>query len=235
MKILVVDAFDSFVYIIRQYLLTAGADPIMFRSNELTPDDIRRIRPDAILLGPGPGHPTESGHVEIVKEFGEQVPIFGVCLGHQAIGLAFGGQVVPARHLMHGKTSTVRHDGTGMFARMPDEFIATRYHSLVVVENTVPSCLQVSAWSSDDRYVMGLRHRWLPIESVQFHPESICTEYGLRLIENFVAGCAGYSAWQRSGNRRGNRPQQLRALRRQGGTHDDRHPVERLGQRGATV
>lgn len=190
MRILVVDAFDSFVYILRQYLLSAGADPIVVRSNELTVADIRRMRPDAILLGPGPGHPTESGHVEIVKVFGDQVPIFGVCLGHQAIGIAFGGQVVPARHPVHGKTSNVRHDGTGVFAGMPDDFAATRYHSLVVVENTVPDCLQVSAWSCDDRYVMGLRHRWLPIESVQFHPESIRTDHGLRMIENFIAGCA---------------------------------------------
>jgi anthranilate synthase component 2 len=196
-KILVVDAFDSFVYIIRQYLLSAGADPIVVRSNELTLDDIRLIRPDAVLLGPGPGHPSESGHVDIVRTFGDQLPIFGICLGHQAIGLAFGGQVVPAHHLMHGKTSRIRHDGTSVFAGMPDDFTATRYHSLVVVENTIPDCLQVSAWSRDDRYVMGLRHRTLPMESVQFHPESICTENGLRLIRNFVATCERFPAWHR--------------------------------------
>jgi anthranilate synthase/aminodeoxychorismate synthase-like glutamine amidotransferase len=196
-KILVVDAFDSFVYIIRQYLLSAGADPIVVRSNELSLDDIRLTKPDAVLLGPGPGHPGESGHVEIVRTFGDQVPIFGICLGHQAIGLAFGGQVVPAHHLMHGKTSRIRHDGTGAFADMPEDFTATRYHSLVVVENTIPDCLQVSAWSCDDRYVMGLRHRWLPMESVQFHPESICTENGLRLIRNFVTTCQRFPAWHR--------------------------------------
>lgn len=197
MKVLVVDAFDSFVYIIRQYLLSAGAEPIVVRSNELTLDEIRLIKPDAVLLGPGPGHPTESGHVDIVRTFGDQVPIFGICLGHQAIGLAFGGSVVPAHHLMHGKTSRVRHDSTGVFADMPDDFSATRYHSLVVVENTVPDCLQVSAWSCDDRYVMGLRHRWLPIESVQFHPESICTEDGMRLIRNFVETYGRFPAWHR--------------------------------------
>ncbi|MCE7002303.1 aminodeoxychorismate/anthranilate synthase component II [Kibdelosporangium philippinense] len=194
-KVLVVDAFDSFVYIIRQYLLSAGAEPIVVRSNELTLTDIRTMRPDAILLGPGPGHPSESGHVEIIKAFGDQLPILGVCLGHQAIGLAFGGEVVPAHHLMHGKTSKVRHDGTGLFAGMPEDFSATRYHSLVVVQNTVPDCLQVTAWSCDDRYVMGLRHRWLPIESVQFHPESICTQNGLLMIKNFVRGCASSPAW----------------------------------------
>jgi anthranilate synthase/aminodeoxychorismate synthase-like glutamine amidotransferase len=197
-KVLLVDAFDSFVYIIRQYLLTAGAEPVVLRSNEVNETVIRTMRPDAILLGPGPGHPSESGHVDIVRVFGELVPIFGVCLGHQAIGMAFGGQVVPARHLMHGKTSQVRHDGSGVFGGMPPEFSATRYHSLVVVENTVPPCLEISAWSTDDRYVMGLRHRWLPIESVQFHPESIRTEDGLRLLRNFVANCVDFPSWRGS-------------------------------------
>lgn len=190
MRFLVVDAFDSFVYILRQYLLTADADPIVVRSNELSLDDVRRIRPDAVLLGPGPGHPAESGHVEIVREFGEQIPILGVCLGHQAIGLAYGARVVAARRAVHGKTSVLRHDGSGIFTDIPDDFSATRYHSLVVVENSIPDCLQVSAWSADDRYVMAMRHRWLPIESVQFHPESIRTEHGLHMIENFISGCA---------------------------------------------
>lgn len=197
MKVLVVDAFDSFVYIIRQYLLSAGAEPIVKRSNELTLDEIRLLKPDAVLLGPGPGHPSACSHVDIVRMFGDQVPILGICLGHQAIGIAFGGDVVPAHHLMHGKTSRVRHDGVGLFAGMPVDFEATRYHSLVVVENTVPDCLQVSAWSCDDRYVMGLRHRWLPIESVQFHPESICTEDGMRLIRNFVETYGRLPAWHR--------------------------------------
>jgi anthranilate synthase/aminodeoxychorismate synthase-like glutamine amidotransferase len=195
-KILLVDAFDSFVYILRQYLLSAGADPIVIRSNLLTPEDIREMRPDALLLGPGPGHPSESGHVQIVRALAGQLPIFGVCLGHQAIGLAYGGQVVPARHLMHGKTSIVRHDGGGIFTGLPEDFSVARYHSLVVVENTVPDSLQISAWSADDRYVMAMRHRWLPIESVQFHPESIRTLHGLKMVRNLIAKYADYPSWR---------------------------------------
>jgi len=195
-KILVVDAFDSFVYILRQYLLSAGAEPIMVRSNELSLDDVPQLRPDAILLGPGPGHPSQSGHVEILLAFAGAVPILGVCLGHQAIGLAYGASVVPAQNLMHGKTSRIRHDGKGLFTGMRADFVACRYHSLVVVENTVPECLEITGWSHGDKYVMGLRHRQLPIESVQFHPESIRTEDGMRMIGNFVDSCADYPAWR---------------------------------------
>jgi anthranilate synthase/aminodeoxychorismate synthase-like glutamine amidotransferase len=198
-RILVVDAFDSFVYIIRQYLMSAGAVPIMVRSNELRLDSVRLMRPDAILLGPGPGHPADSGHVEIVRKFAGEVPILGICLGHQAIGLAYGATVVPAQHLMHGKTSRIRHDGRGLFTGMYPNFRATRYHSLVVVEDTVPDCLDISAWSHGDGYIMGLRHRWLPIESTQFHPESICTEDGMQIIKNFVSVCADFPAWRGRG------------------------------------
>jgi len=195
-NVLVIDAFDSFVYILRQYLMSAGTAPTVVRSNELRREDVRRMRPDAVLLGPGPGHPSESGHVEILREFAGEVPILGVCLGHQAIGLAYGATVVPAEHLMHGKTSRIRHDGRGLFTGMRPDFLATRYHSLVVVEDTVPESLEITARSRDDSYVMGLRHRRLPIESVQFHPESICTEDGMRMITNFVESCAGYPAWR---------------------------------------
>ncbi|MFI9203875.1 anthranilate synthase component II [Streptomyces sp. NPDC053048] len=195
MEILVVDAFDSFVHILRQYLMSAGAAPVTVRSNELRLADVRRMRPAAILLGPGPGHPAGSGHVEIVRAFAGEVPILGVCLGHQAIGLAYGARVVPAQHLMHGKTSRIHHDGRGLFAGMRDGFRATRYHSLVLVESTVPACLEVTAHSHDDGYVMGLRHATLPLESVQFHPESIFTEDGMRMIRNFVAACARFPAW----------------------------------------
>lgn len=201
MRILVVDAFDSFVYILKQYLMSANTTPIMVRSNEVRLDDVRELRPDAILLGPGPGHPSASGHVEIVKAFAGQVPMLGVCLGHQAIGLAGGASVLPAQHLMHGKTSRIRHDGRGVFAGVPQLFEATRYHSLVVIEDTVPSFLEITARSEDDGYIMGLRHRSLPIESVQFHPESICTQDGMRMMTNFVKAHADFPSWQRGSAR----------------------------------
>ncbi|MFH8385275.1 anthranilate synthase component II [Kitasatospora sp. NPDC018058] len=193
-RILVVDAFDSFVDILRQYLMSAGAAPIMVRSNVLRREDVDRIRPEAILLGPGPGHPDDSGHVEIVRAFAGRLPLFGVCLGHQAIGRAYGASVVPARRLMHGKSSPIEHDGRGLFDGLPAGFQATRYHSLIVPELTVPDCLEVTARSGDDGYVMGLRHRTLPIESVQFHPESFRTDHGMRLISNFLDGVLEFAA-----------------------------------------
>ncbi|MER5858182.1 anthranilate synthase component II [Streptomyces sp. NPDC059688] len=192
-RILVVDAFDSFVDILRQYLMSAGAEPLMVRSNALRLTEVERRRPDAILLGPGPGHPDDSGHVEIVQTFAGRLPLFGVCLGHQAIGRAYGAEVVPARRLMHGKASHVEHDGRGVFAGVPDRFSATRYHSLIVPETTVPAALEVTARSAEDGYVMGLRHRTLPIESVQFHPESFRTEHGMRMISNFLRGVRGFA------------------------------------------
>jgi len=197
-KVLVVDAFDSFVYIIRQYLLSVGGQPMVVRADEVTPALICRMRPDALLLGPGPGHPRESGHVELVRAVAGDVPIMGVCLGHQAIAAAYGAEVVPARHLMHGKTSRIEHDGRGLFTGMPAGFAATRYHSLVVVEPTLPDCLEVTARSADDGYVMGLRHRDLPVECVQFHPESVRTQAGIRLIANFVGGYTRFPSWRRS-------------------------------------
>jgi anthranilate synthase/aminodeoxychorismate synthase-like glutamine amidotransferase len=193
-RVLVVDAFDSFVDILRQYLLSAGAVPMMVRSDKLRLDDVSLARPDGILLGPGPGHPDVSGHVEIVRAFAGSLPLFGVCLGQQAIARAYGASVVPADHLMHGKTSRIRHDGRGLFAGVPDGFRATRYHSLVVPETTVPPCLEVTARSADDGYVMGLRHRSLPIESVQFHPESFRTEYGMHIVTNFLDGVRAFAA-----------------------------------------
>jgi len=185
-RVVLVDAFDSFVFIVRQYLLSVGAEPIVVRSDEVRRAEIEALHPDALLLGPGPGHPADSGHVPLVRAFAGRIPVFGICLGHQAIGLAFGARVERAAHLMHGKTSRIRHDGTGVFAGMPEGFQATRYHSLVVVERSLPPCLEASAWSQDDRYVMGLRHRELPIEGVQFHPESIYTQDGIRLLTNFL-------------------------------------------------
>jgi anthranilate synthase/aminodeoxychorismate synthase-like glutamine amidotransferase len=196
MDILVVDAFDSFVYILSQYLMSAGATPTVVRSNELRLADINEMRPDAILLGPGPGHPADSGYVDIINEFAGDVPVLGICLGHQAFGLAYGAAIARQRP-MHGKTSKIRSDGRGLFSGIRTGFRATRYHSLVVAKDTMPDCLEVSAVSQDDGCVMGLRHRWLPIESVQFHPESICTENGMLMITNFMDRCASYPAWQR--------------------------------------
>ncbi|MFF9347217.1 anthranilate synthase component II [Streptomyces sp. NPDC014734] len=196
-KVLVVDAFDSFVDILRQYLMSADAVPVMVRSHALRLDEVRGMGLDAILLGPGPGHPDTSGHVEIVSEFAGELPLFGVCLGHQAIARAYGAGVVAARHLMHGKTSRIEHDGRGLFTGLPAGFEATRYHSLIVPADTVPPSLEITARSADDGYVMGLRHRTLPVESVQFHPESFRTDHGMRLVTNFLDGVRNPAAADR--------------------------------------
>ncbi|MGW0216559.1 anthranilate synthase component II [Micromonospora chokoriensis] len=185
MKVLLVDAYDSFTHIIDQYLRTLGARTVVVRSRSRTSDELAALRPDAVVLGPGPGHPAESGHVELVHAFAGQVPLLGVCLGHQAIGLAYGGSVAVARHLMHGKTSVIGHDGRGVFAGASTPLTVTRYHSLIVAD-PAPPALEVTARSSDDGYVMGVRHRSLPVEGVQFHPESVLTEDGLRLFDNFL-------------------------------------------------
>ena len=187
MKALLIDAYDSFVYIIRQYLLEAGLDVPVVRNDRITGDAIEAMAPDLIVLGPGPGHPADSGYVGILDRFAGRTPILGVCLGHQAIGLAFGGEVERARRLMHGKASPIAHDGQGCFDGQPQPFSATRYHSLVVAEDGLPDCLAISARAEDDGHIMGLRHRTLPIEAVQFHPESIRTEAGARLFGNFIA------------------------------------------------
>ncbi|SCF21764.1 anthranilate synthase component II [Micromonospora chokoriensis] len=185
MKVLLVDAYDSFTHIIDQYLRTLGARTVVVRSHSRSSGELAALRPDAVVLGPGPGHPAASGHVELVHAFAGQVPLLGVCLGHQAIGLAYGGSVAVARHLMHGKTSVVRHDGRGVFAGASAPLTVTRYHSLIVAD-PAPPALEVTARSSDDGYVMGVRHVSLPVEGVQFHPESVLTEDGLRLFDNFL-------------------------------------------------
>ncbi|MFB7895926.1 anthranilate synthase component II [Streptomyces xiamenensis] len=188
-KVLLVDAYDSFVHIIDQYLRTLGADTQVVRSRSATPDELAALGADAVVLGPGPGHPAVSGHVELVRRFAGRVPLLGVCLGHQAIALAYGGRVEVADQVMHGRTSSVRHDGEGVFAGLGNTLEATRYHSLIVAE-PLPEPLLTTAVSVDHGYVMGLRHHTLPVEGVQFHPESVMTTGGLQIMENFLARAA---------------------------------------------
>jgi anthranilate synthase/aminodeoxychorismate synthase-like glutamine amidotransferase len=187
-RVLVIDNYDSFVYNLVQYLGELGAEPVVYRHDDLPLDGLVALEPDAVLISPGPGRPEDAGvSNEAIRHFGEAgVPVLGVCLGHQAIGALYGGDVVRAPHVMHGKTSTIAHDGRGVFAGVPNPFTATRYHSLVVERSSVPDRLEITA-ESEDGLVMGLRHRDFPIEGVQFHPESILTEAGHHLLENFLA------------------------------------------------
>ncbi len=186
MRALLIDAYDSFSHIIYQYLRMIDVDTDVVRSGELTPADALEHDSDFVLLGPGPGTPEDSGHVEMVLELRGVKPVLGVCLGLQSIATAYGATVAPAAHQMHGKTSTIDHDGTGVFAGLEPGFLATRYHSLIVEEQTVPAELLVTARSRDDGYVMALRHRTDLVEGVQFHPESILTANGLELFRNFT-------------------------------------------------
>ena len=187
-RVLVVDNYDSFVYNLVQYLGELGAEPVVHRHDALPLDALRELEPDAVLISPGPGRPEDGGvSNDVIRDFGERgVPVLGVCLGLQCIGALYGGEVVRAPRVMHGKTSEIHHDGRGVFAGLPDPLTATRYHSLVVDPASVPDVLEVSA-TTDDDVVMGLRHRELPIEGVQFHPESILTDGGHRLLQNFLA------------------------------------------------
>jgi anthranilate synthase/aminodeoxychorismate synthase-like glutamine amidotransferase len=188
--VFVLDNYDSFTYNLVQYLGELGAKVEVHRNDELTVDEVEALHPERILLSPGPCTPSEAGIlVPLVRQMAGKVPIFGVCLGHQAIGEAFGGEVVRAKHLMHGKTSTVAHDGKGIFAGLDSPLTCTRYHSLVVDEESLPEDLVVTARTSEiggGSVVMGLRHRTLPIEGVQFHPESVLTECGHEMIRNFL-------------------------------------------------
>jgi anthranilate synthase/aminodeoxychorismate synthase-like glutamine amidotransferase len=187
-RILVIDNYDSFVYNLVQYLGELGAEPVVHRHDAVTLDEMRAFEPDAVLVSPGPGRPEDAGlSNDAIREFGEGgVPVLGVCLGNQCIGQLYGGKVVRAERVMHGKTSEVRHQGSGVFAGLPDPLTATRYHSLVVEADSVPDCLEVTAETADGT-VMGLRHREFPIEGVQFHPESILTGSGHDLLRNFLA------------------------------------------------
>ena len=184
--ILVIDNYDSFTYNIVQYLGELGADLVVKRNDEITPDEIAAAHPERIVISPGPCTPNEAGiSCEVIRRFGATIPILGVCLGHQCMGHVFGGDVVRAGRLMHGKTSPILHDGKGIFAGLENPFEATRYHSLIVKRETFPDCLEISA-ETVEKEIMGLRHRELPIHGVQFHPESILTREGKKLLQNFL-------------------------------------------------
>ncbi len=192
--VFVLDNYDSFTYNLVQYMGELGADVVVKRNDEVTPEEIVAMRPERILLSPGPCTPQEAGIlIPLIQHLatlpaGEQIPVLGVCLGHQAIGAAFGGDVVRAPELMHGKTSVVEHDGRTIFRGLPRPMICTRYHSLIVKESTLPGSLEVSARvaGDDEGLIMGLRHKTLPMEGVQFHPESVLTDHGKQLIANFL-------------------------------------------------
>ncbi len=189
-RVLVIDSYDSFVYNLVQYLGELGAQPQVVRNDQMTVAEAVATKPDAVLLSPGPGRPEDAGILcDAITAFGEAgVPVLGVCLGHQAIGHVFGAAIVSAPRLMHGKTSSIEHEGEGVFAGLSSPLIATRYHSLVIDPATMPDCLQVTARC--DGVIMGVRHRELPIEGVQFHPESILTESGHDLLRNFLRAAA---------------------------------------------
>jgi anthranilate synthase/aminodeoxychorismate synthase-like glutamine amidotransferase len=186
-RVLVIDNYDSFVYNLVQYLGELGADPIVHRADQITIDEVEGLAPDAILISPGPGRPEDAGLSNaIIERFAGVCPILGVCLGHQAIGQVFGGDVVRADRVMHGKTSLIHHHDDGVFTGLPEPFEATRYHSLVVDRDTLPAVLEITA-ETDDGTIMGLRHREHAIEGVQFHPESVLTASGHQLLANFLA------------------------------------------------
>jgi anthranilate synthase/aminodeoxychorismate synthase-like glutamine amidotransferase len=189
-RVIVLDNYDSFVYNLVQYLGELGADPTVYRHDEISVDDLADLEPDGIVISPGPGRPDDAGvSNEVIERLGREIPVLGVCLGHQCIGQVFGGEVVRAPQIFHGKTSLVHHEGQGVLAGLPQPFEATRYHSLVVAPETVPDALEITA-RTEDGTVMGLRHRDFPIEGVQFHPESILTANGKQLIGNFLERCS---------------------------------------------
>ena len=184
--LLMIDNYDSFTYNLVQYLGELGADVRVVRNDEVSVADIEQLNPERIVISPGPCSPTEAGvSLAAITHFAGRKPILGVCLGHQAIGHAFGGRVIHAKTLMHGKTSPIEHNGAGVFAGLPNPFIATRYHSLAVERDSLPECLEVTAWTADGE-IMGLRHRGVAVEGVQFHPESILTEHGHAMLRNFL-------------------------------------------------
>jgi anthranilate synthase/aminodeoxychorismate synthase-like glutamine amidotransferase len=186
--IFMLDNYDSFTYNLVQYLGELGAEVTVRRNDEITVDKVESLRPSHVVISPGPCTPNDAGiTLALIERLAGKVPLLGVCLGHQAIGQAFGGKVVRARHVMHGKTSQVRHDGQGVFRGIGENFVATRYHSLVVERASLPDCLEATAHSEDGE-IMGLRHRTLPVEGVQFHPEALLTQHGHKMLQNFIEG-----------------------------------------------
>ena len=184
--LLMIDNYDSFTYNLVQYFGELGQEVRVYRNDEISLEQIAALKPGHIVISPGPCTPNEAGvSVQVIKQFAGLVPILGVCLGHQSIGQAFGGKIVHAKQLMHGKTSEIHHTGAGVFAGLPDPFTATRYHSLVIERESLPGCLEITAWT-DDGEIMGVRHKTLAVEGVQFHPESILTEHGHAMLENFL-------------------------------------------------
>ena len=189
--LLMIDNYDSFTYNLVQYLQSLGPEVKVVRNDAMTVDEIAKLAPERIVISPGPCTPNEAGvSLEIIERLGANTPILGVCLGHQSIGQAYGGNVIRAGRIMHGKTSRIRHEGKGVFAGLPDAYEATRYHSLVVERSSLPEALEVTAWTENEdgsfEEIMGLRHREYPVEGVQFHPESILTEHGHALLKNFL-------------------------------------------------
>jgi anthranilate synthase component II len=189
--VLMIDNYDSFTFNLVQYLGELGAEVEVHRNDQIDVEGVRRLAPEGIVISPGPCTPNEAGvSLEVIRSFAGEIPLLGVCLGHQAIGQAFGGRVVHAKAIMHGKTSMVFHSGQGVFENLPNPFEATRYHSLVIEQDSLPDCLEVTAWTCDENggldEIMGVRHRSLAVEGVQFHPESILTQHGHDLLNNFL-------------------------------------------------
>lgn len=181
-----IDNYDSFTYNLVQYFGELGEEVMVFRNDEITPDEITKLKPSFIVISPGPCTPKEAGvSIPLIKRYCNQVPILGVCLGHQSIGQAYGGKIIHAKQLMHGKTALISHNGTGVFRGLPNPFTATRYHSLVIEHESLPDCLEITAWTEDGE-IMGVRHKTLEVQGVQFHPESILTEHGHKLLGNFL-------------------------------------------------
>lgn len=186
--ILVIDNYDSFTYNLVQYFAELNVKPVVFRNDKISLGKIKDLHPDRIVISPGPGRPTDAGiSLDLIKKFAGKIPILGVCLGHQCIGEAFGGNIIQAKHLMHGKTSRIAHTGKEIYQSIPNPFEATRYHSLVIDRKTLPDCLEVTAWTQDrDKEIMGVRHKQFPLWGVQYHPESVLTNSGKNILRNFI-------------------------------------------------